>query len=571
MSNPVQNADVVVRVAASAIHVVTGSRGEWHARAVPVPAGMTAAFGGATPSSLDQNHRTPTEIVCAALSEAIDCSLAGKAVLVVLPDEWGRYRRQLITEFLERAGGRVRTCSETHFALAGTASDSTSTAAEAHRPVLLLRVGSATTSATLATMAGERWTLSQRVETEWGGDDLDDGLLRFVADRLPPGDGVTTQLRTACTAARELLTTAVHADVTDARGTVRIHRADLDEIARPCAEEALRATLQTVLRRFPDEPAHIWVTGGAAATPLVAQLTSELADRPVRVVDWASQAAAVLPASPAAPVSGTTPVPTPRPLPTPPLTDVAAPAAPPRPVRHSRRSDTRRRAAALVAAGVVLAAFGTAAALSGGANSMLNMIVGEVDPAPQVSGNGLPPAAAATRPPVSVGGQPAGVEDAVPAPAPGAPDMRTDRVTRDSADPAPGQPTASDGAPAQPADQGEAAPAREPRAEEPIRPPAAAPVPERAPAPAPTSRPPAPAPSATTSRPAPAPTTRPPEPSTAPAPTSSAPPPPPVTTEPPAPPRQDPTPPPAAPTEADEPDAVRTDPAPKPPAGDTTP
>lgn len=391
LSNHVQATDCVVRVTSTAVHVVDGWRHEWHRRAVATPVGTCNAFGRSGTSALDPMNRTPTDTLITAVLEAVGDRRKGADVLVILPDEWGQHRTDLIRSPLEASGAGVRTCSETRFLLERSGSDDPA-------PALLLHVGSRLTWAALADRTPQGWMVSQRVETEWGGEDLDDALVRFVDSRLPASEeGITTELRYACVDGRERLSTAVHADVVVTRGSVRIHRADLDELARPGLVSALRATLEILLQELPDAPGHVWLTGGTAATPLVAQLASEIAERPVRVLDWAELAATELRSSPM-PTAGTAANEV-RALPRP-LAGAGLDAANPSAALRRRSRASRGQVAALLAAGITIVAFATGTALQpGGAGSVLTMLVGEDAPAEGRPGSVLPPAAAATRSP----------------------------------------------------------------------------------------------------------------------------------------------------------------------------
>ncbi|WP_425308696.1 hypothetical protein AADG42_08045 [Ammonicoccus fulvus] len=489
-------------------------------------AAVATLFGSDTPSSLDGQHRTPSEIVVAEIDRLL-AEHAPELGLVLVPDTWGSHRLTLLADHL---GGKVAIANETPMLLELTRDSERSPADGA--TVLVVRVGSETTSASVHEDSDEGWLTCHHAETDWGGDDLDDLMVSFVRTRLLD-DIAADVVRHECRLARERLSSEIHADVCG----VRIHRADLDGLAREGLMRALRGTLTSVLQELPAPPDRIWLAGGVTAMPLVAQLVSEVADRPVRLLEWtavtapsatrstasddehAAEETVVLPAlaaSPARVLSGAT------------VVDLASRARPRGAADHRRRF----RLVGLIAAGVALVAFAGAAFLQpGGAGAVLGFMIGSGSTQPNPAGP--PPAHAATRGPAATPAEATPEQSAATA-SPGSPELLANQV------PAGGTPAAPQvDSPATPAPTEDAsvptteapaagAPAADAPAPGAAPPPArttgAAPPPAPAPVPAPTTRP-APAPPATTEAPPPPPP---------PAPTTQAPAEPPVTQAPPA-------------------------------------
>lgn len=508
--------DVVVRIATQTIHLVVHDGSSVREHVVSPPFDVLARFGDPIPVLSDSAGRAPAEIVGDALTETVDGSLAGRRVLVLAPDAWGPHRHDLLAAVLSSAGARPSVCPETEFLLTHHSAQSTADAR-----ALWLRVGSESTTAALVHRDHDRLVHAHRVEFPWGGDDIDDQLIKFVSRRLPestPAEG----LRTVCRAARERLSDQVAASVATSAGDVYIHRKDIEELAGPSLSAALTATLRQVLALSDQAPTTVLVSGGTARMPFVAQLASDISGQPVCLVDWRDAVSPLLLRSAVSPAAVT------------PKVDEAARTSE-RPITEGQlpsKGRRRVRFAAVLAGGVaVLACAAVAGSQLGGSEGLMRMMLGEGGS----SVPGGPPGAHAalqseTPFPTSSGGSPR------------APSAVLTHSTQDRVVLAPGEATAPpEGSPSAPG--APSIPPANPTG--PVAPPsppvATAPAPAP-PAPAPsTSAPPAPAP------PAPAPTAPAP-----PAPAPTADPPPPTTTAPPPPPSSD-APPPAEPPTPPEP------------------
>lgn len=502
----------VLRVTTSSVNLHQG--GGLVARHPFTGAGVTSLFGSDTPSSLDGQHRTPSEIIIAEIDRLL-AEHAPELGLVLVPDSWGSHRLTLLANHL---GDQVAIRNETPSLLQLTRNPEHSPADSA--PVLVVRVGSGTTTASVHEDSVEGWLICHHAETEWGGDDLDDLLVSFVQARLLD-DTSTDVVRHECRLARERLSSEIHADVCG----IRLHRADLDGLARDGLMRALRGTLTSVLQELSTPPDRIWLAGGVAAMPLVAQLVSEVADRPVRRLDWTgvtvpsagsddehpadeTDLQPSLPSSPERALSGAT------------VVDLAASAKPRLPADHRRKF----RLMGLIAAGVALVAFAGAAFLQpGGAGAVLAFMIGSGSSQPNPAGP--PPAHAATRSPAPTPTTATSQQPTTTA-SPGTPGLLANQLPAESPPgapqvdpPATPNPTENAAVPTAPAPAVDAPAAGAPVP--PARTTGAAPPP--APAPAPTTRP-APAPPPTTEAPPPPP----------PAPTTQAPADPPPTQAPPA-------------------------------------
>jgi molecular chaperone DnaK len=153
--------------------------------------------------------------------------------------------------------------------------------------------------------ADGEFTLAGRPEVvDLGGLDFDE--LAFEHVRAALGEQWTAldgsdpavlagvaQLRRECTAAKEALSRDTEAWIPVAipgidaggGGSVRLIRAEIEELIQPAVEETAAALLRAISSAGaePDDLAAVLLTGGSARIPLVTQVVSEVLGRPVTV------------------------------------------------------------------------------------------------------------------------------------------------------------------------------------------------------------------------------------------------------------------------------------------------
>lgn len=119
----------------------------------------------------------------------------------------------------------------------------------------------------------------------WGGRDVDDAVVAHVAGCLDTPAADPAELRAACVAAKEALSTATVVQVRTAGGPVRLTREELDEVlAEPAQRSAavLAATVAAAGLRAADLDAVV-LAGGGVRVPLVAEVLSGELGRPLVV------------------------------------------------------------------------------------------------------------------------------------------------------------------------------------------------------------------------------------------------------------------------------------------------
>lgn len=119
----------------------------------------------------------------------------------------------------------------------------------------------------------------------WGGRDVDDAVVAHVAGCLDTPAADPAELRAACVAAKEALSTATVVQVRTPDGPVRLTREELDEVlAEPAQRSAavLAATVAAAGLRAVDLDAVV-LAGGGVRVPLVAEVLSGELGRPLVV------------------------------------------------------------------------------------------------------------------------------------------------------------------------------------------------------------------------------------------------------------------------------------------------
>ncbi|OLL74928.1 Chaperone protein DnaK [Pseudonocardia sp. Ae168_Ps1] len=215
---------------------------------------------------------------------------------VTHPVSWGRHKRDLLAAALDRHGLTVSLVAAPQ-AVALAHHDG----APGDRPLAVVDLGGNGSTATVLAPAGPGVlpAVSGRTEAcRTGGADVDDAVFAFVRcatpdlaaafDALDTDDprvlAALTALRDDCRAAKELLSrdtvATVGVDLPGVRTSVRIHRSDLDELARPLVEP-LAWPVEAALAAAPD--AEVLLAGGAARMPVAVQVLSAALGRPLAV------------------------------------------------------------------------------------------------------------------------------------------------------------------------------------------------------------------------------------------------------------------------------------------------
>jgi actin-like ATPase involved in cell morphogenesis len=263
--------------------------------ALPRVGDPTPIYGGPMPP-------TGAEVVAAAVAgvqaEATDLrDGAPDWTVVTVPPSWGEHRRAALSAALTEAVGE-------HCTLASSAV----AAARRHRTdapagtVAVYDLGASTVDTAVVRTAADG-TLEHaavpREASRWGGRDIDDAVLEHVRlavglPEVPDRRGARHRqigLRDACTSAKERLSTQLAArvdvDVPGAVGTVRLVRADLDELIAGAVSESVAALRSAVTDAGlePEDLDGIVLAGGGALVPLVAATLSAELEVPLLVGD----------------------------------------------------------------------------------------------------------------------------------------------------------------------------------------------------------------------------------------------------------------------------------------------
>ena len=133
-----------------------------------------------------------------------------------------------------------------------------------------------------------------------GGIDFDEVVFEHVRAGMPDAfDGLddtdpavltaVARIRRDCTEAKEALSSDTEVSIPvllpNARGSVRLHRSEFEQLIRPRIEETVEALRRAVSSAglSPEQLSAVLLVGGSSRIPLVAQLVSEQLGRPVAV------------------------------------------------------------------------------------------------------------------------------------------------------------------------------------------------------------------------------------------------------------------------------------------------
>jgi molecular chaperone DnaK len=422
--------------------VVVGTAAVRHAVTDPdrVVRGFIGRIGDEVPMVIAGHSYTAAQLAAMLIGWVVDLVASqhgGPAVgiMVTHPVTWGDYKRQVLATALASAGlHSVRVCPEPHAAAAGYATTQPITPGQT---VAVYDLGGSTFHATVLRASGptEFTTLgSPHSLAQLGGANFDDAVFGHVLAATPalaeldaddPATlAATATLRRQCTLATQALSadTEVTIPVTAPGITtsVRLHRAEFDDMIRPQLAETIHALHRTLdsAQLLPNELNTMLLVGGSSRVPLVAQLLSSEFNQPVTIdtdpTTTVARGAATLAApgthldnsSPPPPAATTTAFSEPEDNPPPPsLTaiplDIEAVGV------QRRRTNSRR--ATRIAVSSVLAVFTVAGVAT------VPFLIARSDPDPSATVGTPAPSA----PPPPVTGMPA--PDASPIPDPASP------------------------------------------------------------------------------------------------------------------------------------------------------
>lgn len=288
-----------VLVATPAGDLLCGEAARRRAPADPdrVARGFLARVGDPTPLSLG-GVPYRAEDLCARLvrhlvDEVAAAHGAGPARIgLTHPVSWGRHKRDLLAGALDRYGLTVSLVAAPQaVALAHR------TGAPGHRPLAVVDLGGHGSTATVLAPAAPGVLpsiIGPSAANHTGGADIDDAVFDFVRCATPAFDALDvddprvlaglTVLRDECRSAKEMLSrdtvVTVPVELPGIRTAIRIHRSDLDELARP-ALEPVTGLVEEALAVAPD--ADVLLAGGAARMPMAVQLLSAELGRPLSV------------------------------------------------------------------------------------------------------------------------------------------------------------------------------------------------------------------------------------------------------------------------------------------------
>ncbi|MEJ8281763.1 Hsp70 family protein [Pseudonocardia spirodelae] len=266
-----------------------------------VARGFLDRVGDPTPLSLG-GFAFAAEDLCARLVRVLVDEVSTRhggppsRIGVTCPVGWGRHKRDLLAAALRRRGLTVSLVTAPQaVALAHR------TVAPGRGPLAVVDLGGNGTTATVLAPSAPGVlpeAVGRTVTCRAGGADVDDALFAFVRASSPATaaafDGLDTEdprtvaalttLRDECRAAKQLLSretvATVRVDVPGLRTAVRVHRSDLDELARPLLEPVAELVAD-VVEATPE--AEVLLAGGAARMPVAVQAVSAALGRPVAV------------------------------------------------------------------------------------------------------------------------------------------------------------------------------------------------------------------------------------------------------------------------------------------------
>ncbi|HZS21947.1 MAG TPA: Hsp70 family protein [Pseudonocardiaceae bacterium] len=286
---------------------VVGAAAVRHALTDPdrVVRGFIGRIGDEVPMVIAGQAYTAAQLAAMLIGWVVDqvaSQYGGPAagIMVTHPISWGDYKRQVLATALATAGlTTVRLCPEPHAAAAGYAAKQPLTPGQT---VAIYDLGGTTFHATVLragdptefTVLGRPHSLAQL-----GGANFDDAVFGHVLAVTPvlaeldPDDpatlAATATLRHQCTLATQALSadTEVTIPVTAAGITtsVRLHRAEFDDMIRPQLAETVHALHRTLesAQLSPTQLDTMLLAGGSSRIPLVAQLLSTEFNQPVTI------------------------------------------------------------------------------------------------------------------------------------------------------------------------------------------------------------------------------------------------------------------------------------------------
>jgi molecular chaperone DnaK len=220
-------------------------------------------------------------------------------IMLSCPANWGPYRRELMDQVVSVAGlSGARICTEpeaaaVHFASTGRIEEGDT--------VAVYDLGGGTFDASVL-RAGSRDDFVMPGPPEGieqlGGIDFDAAVLTHVLQTLRLDDvdlddelvlPALTRLQRECIEAKEALSveteTAIAVDLGPVQTTVRMTRAELEDLIQQPLEQTVSSLLRAVTRAglAPQDLKAVVIVGGSARIPLVSHLLTERLGRPVAV------------------------------------------------------------------------------------------------------------------------------------------------------------------------------------------------------------------------------------------------------------------------------------------------
>ncbi|GAA4257304.1 Hsp70 family protein [Dactylosporangium darangshiense] len=278
-----------------ALHTGDGVRADEAAGTGRILRGFVRRIGDDVPMVVDGRSYRPQDLLAALVRLVVDRlreqeGEACEQVALTHPAGWGPHRLGALFEALREIG------LDDVVLLPGPAAAAEACAASAALLAGCDLGGSACTTFLVRRPARGPVEVLAHEEHAVGGADLDDALVAHVRAAIgravsePPPDAdsgpVAVLLRRDCTGARERLSEQDEAEVPlpwwapDAGRALPVTRAELSAMARPI----LRGTVESLVRLVEEgeqEPAAVLLVGGAAATPLVAEMITERLALPI--------------------------------------------------------------------------------------------------------------------------------------------------------------------------------------------------------------------------------------------------------------------------------------------------
>ena len=262
---------------------------------------VLARVGDPTPLYGGPEPRTGAAVLAALVAGVRRAAEAARGeppawTVVAVPPSWGEHRRaELSVAVTAELGEECTLVSSAVAAVRHHRSRATGAVA-----VYDLGAGSVDTAVVRVSSEGAlEHAAVPPAPRSWGGRDIDDAVLQHVCGavgltdtiRTPRERARLTALRSACVEAKERLSTElavrVGVDLPGSRESVRLVRADLDELIARSVVESVGAVRGAVTEAglTPAEVDGIVLAGGSALVPLVAATLSAELDVPLLVDD----------------------------------------------------------------------------------------------------------------------------------------------------------------------------------------------------------------------------------------------------------------------------------------------